>query len=545
MRTTTGTCDPEERIDALATAMELLGEDASDALVAEVADALLRAHERTGMDPDTTVVAFLGATGSGKSSLFNALLGADLAEVGVVRPTTRSALAAVQPGHEATHLLHWIGVGHRVQVPAGAGLPPGVALVDLPDIDSLDVANHALVERLGARVDVLVWVLDPQKYADDIIHTQWIRPLAAHAEVTAAVLTQVDRLPTTERRAVSQDLRRLLAEDGVADPHVLETSAVTGEGIDELRLVIARTAHDVAEKSLRVQGVLDDAVDRVRTEVGGPDLPPFDPRGLSSALVDVAAQASGASRVVDAVGGAHLHRGVKATGWLPLRWLRGLRADPLARLHLGGTPGESRTSLPQPSVAAPAALSGGVRRVVEALGGGRPPGWRRALARVSRSSLEALPARLDGAIARTDLAMAHRPRWWGWADALQWIGWIVAAAGALWVLGVQLAGQFLLVDWPVPAWRGLPVPTWMILLGLLWTLLVVALARVGLHTGARRRRRLARARLDEAVRGVVEEALVAPLVAEDRRQHDVLDALDRATCAPLKRPRRWVGHTGQ
>ena len=352
MRTTTGTCDPEERIDALATAMELLGEDASDALVAEVADALLRAHERTGMDPDTTVVAFLGATGSGKSSLFNALLGADLAQVGVVRPTTRSALAAVQPGHEATHLLHWIGVGHRVQVPAGAGLPPGVALVDLPDIDSLDVANHVLVERLGARVDVLVWVLDPQKYADDIIHTQWIRPLAAHAEVTAAVLTQVDRLPTTERRAVSQDLRRLLAEDGIADPHVLETSAVTGEGIDELRLVIARTAHEVAEKSLRVQGVLDDAVGRVRSEVGGPDLPPFDPQGLSSALVDVAARASGASRVVDAVGGAHLHRGVKATGWLPLRWLRGLRADPLARLHLGGTPGESAPRIPEDTVRA-------------------------------------------------------------------------------------------------------------------------------------------------------------------------------------------------
>lgn len=537
MRTTTGSPDPEERIDALATAMELLGEDASDALVSSVADALLRAHERTGLDPDTTVVAFVGATGSGKSSLFNALLGADLGEVGVVRPTTREALAAVQPGHGATRLLRWIGVERSVQVPAGAGLPDGVALVDLPDIDSLDVANRELVERLGARVDVLVWVLDPQKYADDLIHTRWIAPLASHAEVTAAVLTQVDRLSPRDRAAVTEDLRRLLVADGISVPRVLETSAVTGEGVGDLRSLIARTAHDVSERSLRVQGILDDAVRDVRREVGTTDLPTFDPAGLSSALVDVAARASGAPRVVDAVARAHVHRGGRATGWLPLRWVRGLRADPLARLHLGGGGSESLTSLPVPPVAAPTELSAGVRRVVEAMGEGRPPGWRRSLARLSRSSLGVLPARLDHAVARTDLAMAHAPRWWGWADALQWVGWLVAAAGALWVLGVQLARQFLLVDWPVPSWRGLPVPTWMLLLGLLWTLVVVAVARLGVWAGARRRRRLARVRLDEAVRGVIEEGLVAPLVAEDRRQNDVLVALERASRTPGRRRR--------
>lgn len=525
----------EERVDSLATAMELLGEDASDSLVSSVADALLRAHERTGMDPETTVVAFVGATGSGKSSLFNALLGADLAQVGVVRPTTREALAAVQPGHEAGRLLRWIGVARSVQVPTGAGLPRGVALVDLPDIDSLSEENRALVERLGARVDVLVWVLDPQKYADDLIHTHWIAPLASHAEVTAAVLTQVDRLPAPERAAVAADLRRLLVRDGVVRPNLLETSSLTGEGIDDLRGLIEATAAEVRAKSLRAQGVLDDAVAEVRAELGVTDLPPFDPSGLSRSLVSVGVRASGADRVIDAVGEAHVHRGVRSTGWLPLRWLRSFRADPLSRLHLGGGGGDSRTSLPEPTVAAPAELSTGIRRVVEAMGRDRGERWRRSLARVSRSSLGVLPAGLDRAIARTDLAMGRAPRWWGWADGLQWIGWLAAAAGALWVLGVQVARQFLLVDWPVPSLGALPVPTWMILAGILFTLVVVGLARVGVWVGSRRRRSLARARLDEAVRDVIEEELVAPLIAEDRRQHDIVDALDRASGAPTGR----------
>lgn len=521
--------DPLERIDALARAMDLLGADVAPDVVDRVADDLLRAHERTGLDPSTTVVALVGATGSGKSSLFNALVGSDLAEVGVLRPTTTDALAAVLPGHEAARLLEWIGVDRRVLVPAGAGLPPGVALVDVPDIDSVSAANRGSARRLAERVDLVVWVLDPQKYADDVIHTAWVAPMARQADVTVTALSQVDRLGAAERRAVATDLTGLLRADGVPRPRVLEVSSVTGEGVDGLRELVAATAEGIRTRALRVQGVLDRAVDEVTEAVGlTGDLPDLDTEGLAAAAAGAAGRAAGVERVVDAVGAAHVHRGVRACGWLPVRWLRSLRADPLARLHLGGGAGDSvPTAAPVPVTAA-AELSTGVRRVVDRMGEGRPPVWRRDLHAVSRTALEDLPARVDTAVAGTDLGMSRPPRWWGWSSALQWIGWACAVAGVLWVLGVRLAAQFLLVDWAVPVWRGLPVPTWLLLGGIVWTLLVAALSRPALAVGRRTRERRARRALLGSVEEALAERLVAPLVAEDHRQREITGALAAA-----------------
>ncbi len=71
----------------------------------------------------------------------------------------------------------------------------GLVLLDLPDHDSTEVAHRLEVDRLVELVDVLVWVLDPQKYADAAIHDRYLRPLARHAEVMVVVLNQVDRLP--------------------------------------------------------------------------------------------------------------------------------------------------------------------------------------------------------------------------------------------------------------------------------------------------------------------------------------------------------------
>lgn len=526
---------PEDRVQDLARAMDLLGGDVPEDVIDTLADVLLRAHERRGLDPDTTVAALVGATGSGKSSLLNALVGHDIVHAGVLRPTTTEALAAVQPGTAAAALLDWIGIDQRVIVPTGAGIPEGVALVDLPDIDSVEDVNREVVERLAARVDLLVWVLDPQKYADDLIHSAWIAPMADHAGVTVTVLSQVDRLGEEDRREVAADLERLLVADGVRSPLVVEVSSVTGEGLGELRTVLDHTARDVRERALRVRGLLDDGVAEVRRAVGlEHPLPDFDPEGLAAALVGVAGAAAGVDRVAGAVGDAHRHRGVRSCGWLPLRWLRGLRADPLARLHLGGGGGDSvTTSAPDPAAPAPTAsaaeLSTGVRRVVEDVSRGRPDVWQRSLAAVSRTQVAGLPARLDRAVAGTDLGMARAPAWWGWSNALQWLGWVCAAAGILWILGVQAARQFLLVEWPPPLWRGLPVPTWMVLVGVAWTLVVVALSWPGVLVGARRRARSARVALSASVRECVEADLVDPLVEEDSRQHQVEEFLARAS----------------
>ena len=72
-----------------------------------------RAGERLRLSGEHTVVALAGSTGSGKSSLFNALAGADLSPVGVRRPTTSKAHASVWGAEGAAPLVQWLGVPRR------------------------------------------------------------------------------------------------------------------------------------------------------------------------------------------------------------------------------------------------------------------------------------------------------------------------------------------------------------------------------------------------------------------------------------------------
>src|SRR5690606_15305226 len=96
-----------------------------------------------------TVVAVAGATGSGKSSLFNALAGRPLADVGVRRPTTAITEAAVFGGG-AGELLDWLGVTRRHVLTTDDDDDDltGLVLLDLPDHDSVEAAHRDEVDRL-------------------------------------------------------------------------------------------------------------------------------------------------------------------------------------------------------------------------------------------------------------------------------------------------------------------------------------------------------------------------------------------------------------
>ncbi|WP_306468442.1 MULTISPECIES: hypothetical protein [unclassified Actinomyces] len=109
-----------------------------------------------------------------------------------------------------------------------------------------------VAQRLAALVDVLVWVLDPEKYADAVIHHDFIAPMAEHATVAVVALNQVDRLDAHERRQAVRDLTRLLAAEGLDGVDVVEVSARTGEGVQELRSRIRQVAgsEDVSARRL-------------------------------------------------------------------------------------------------------------------------------------------------------------------------------------------------------------------------------------------------------------------------------------------------------
>jgi hypothetical protein len=194
-----------------------------------------------------TVIALAGGTGSGKSTLFNALSGATFSPPGVTRPTTRHVHACVWGMQGAGPLLDWLGVQRRHRYARASVLDSGEAdldgliLLDLPDHDSVVTASMAAVDRLSKLADMVVWVLDPQKYADAAVHNRYLIPLAGHSAVFTMVLNQVDVLPPDQARDCEEDLRRLLDTEGLTETPLLPVSARTGAGLPELRALLTET----------------------------------------------------------------------------------------------------------------------------------------------------------------------------------------------------------------------------------------------------------------------------------------------------------------
>src|SRR6201996_9756547 len=212
------------------------------------ADAMLkRAGERLRLSSNHTVVALAGGTGSGKSTLFNALSGATFSPPGVTRPMTRHVHACMWGMQGAAPLLDWLAVQRRHRharasvLDSGESDLDGLILLDLPDHDSVVTASMAAVDRLSKLADMVIWVLDPQKYADAAVHNRYLIPLAGHAAVFTVVLNQIDVLSPQQARDCDEDLRRLLDHEGLLDAPILPVSARTGAGLGELRALLTDT----------------------------------------------------------------------------------------------------------------------------------------------------------------------------------------------------------------------------------------------------------------------------------------------------------------
>ncbi|MGW7579175.1 YfjP family GTPase [Streptomyces sp. NPDC054765] len=264
------------RLDALRELVALSRTRLDGRMLEGAGRVLETADERYRLSGEHTVVAIAGATGSGKSSLFNALAGANRSQVGPRRPTTAEPVACVWPGSRpgAEGLLHRLGVpAHRRHAPAdGSSELHGLILIDLPDHDSSATEHRAQVDRMLELVDAVIWVVDPEKYADAVLHERYLRPLAGYAEVMFVVLNQVDRLPGDAADQVVDDLRRLLDEDGLAlgehgEPGaaVLALSAATGKGVGELRESLGQFVAERGAADRRLAADVDAAAERLRS----------------------------------------------------------------------------------------------------------------------------------------------------------------------------------------------------------------------------------------------------------------------------------------
>ena len=205
--------------------------------------------------PLLTVVG--GSTGAGKSTLVNSLIGSRVTAPGVLRPTTRSPVLVHHPDD-----ANWFGqdrllpdlerVHHSTDdpdalqlVPSDA-LPPGLAILDAPDVDSVEERNRLLAAQLLAAADLWLFVTSAARYADQV---PW-GFLKQAAERSTSVAIVLDRTPEEATQTVATHLARMLASRGLKDSplFVVAEGKVDDEGllpadhVAEIRawLVVAR-----------------------------------------------------------------------------------------------------------------------------------------------------------------------------------------------------------------------------------------------------------------------------------------------------------------
>jgi GTP-binding protein EngB required for normal cell division len=530
-----------DHLRALSEAVELCEGRVDSGVLDEARRVVDQADRRLAISGSATVVALAGATGSGKSSIFNALSGTTLATVGVRRPTTAHAMACSWGEESAEDLLDWLQIPRRHALesdPNMAAALDGLVLLDLPDHDSTEVDHRMEVDRLVQLVDMLVWVVDPQKYADAAIHDRYLKPLAQHSDVMMIILNQVDKLSARQREQCLKDLRRLLSSEGLAKVPVLAVSAVTGEGIEGLRETLAKQVAEKQAAALRLAADVSVAVARLSEASGTTKVTPLAQSSINQLTTQVAI-AAGVPVVTEAVGKAWRLRGGLATGWPVLAWVAKFKPDPLRRLHLDrlgvgrrrkeiDPSGVGRTSLPETSGVQKARVDTAVRTLADQAAQGLTRGWADEIRRAARSAEDALPDRVDRAIATTDLDLAQHRRWWQLIRVLQWLLVATVVVGLGW-LGLSFLLAYLQLP-PLPdvVWWGLPAPTVLVVGGVLAGLLLAGLARIGVEVGARRRTTKARQSLRAAIARVTGELVVEPVKAEQARYESARLALERA-----------------
>jgi GTP-binding protein EngB required for normal cell division len=515
----------DERLAALGEAAGLADGRLDADAVEQARELVARAGERLGLGLESTVVALAGPTGAGKSRLFNVLAGEDLANVGRRRPTTATGQAAVW-GDGADPLLDWLEIPRRHRL-AADGLD-GLVLLDLPDFDSVETAHRLEVDRVVGLADLVAWVVEPQKYADAALHDRYLRPLASHGEAMAVVLNQADLLSREEVDAWRADVTRLLSEDGIRGAPLLVVSAETGEGLEELRRLLAERVRARDAAVARLAADVDDAVEALESACGdarAAGVRSEDRGRLAVALED----AAGVPAVLRAVEAAHRRRGALATGWPFVRWVRRLRPDPLRRLRLPETPSaEVRTSLPRPTDVQTAQMATAARRLADRAAEGLPEPWPRLLRDAATSRDAEVADRLDRAVSGADLHVS-RPRWWSVASLLQKAFAFALLAGSLWLLVLAVLGYLRVDDVvPLPEAYGIPIPTWLFAGGALAGIVLAFLARLANGGGARRRARAAARSLRSRIEDVGNELVVAPVEAELDVQRRLCEAVASA-----------------
>ena len=572
-----------------------------ETVLLDAAETLERLSQRRELSTEHTVIGFFGATGSGKSTLFNAIAGQNIALSAPTRPTTSTVQAAIWEAEGSEELLDWLGIDKRVypqtqalaaegeategnEAVGGVAAPNavtepapglfnrirravggrgemrtrtgGLILLDMPDFDSVTTTNRDLAARMMRYVDVLVWVVDPQKYADAVIHRDFMVPLAASGAQALCVLNQADKLAPAEVPAVLASLTRLLQAEGT-EAHLLAApiavSARTGEGVDALRDMLAQVA---AAKSLSLQRTdaqLHATASQLRTYAGGEGTVLAGAYALDAEqkLVQACYTSSHTEQVLQAATASYRRAAGQRTGWILTRWMSRLKADPLRRLHLGqqdetkstskaeksagmlGSDSENApelvaSSLPPLSAAQKAGMANAVRQYSKQMANRIDEPWKRSIKEAALSREAELPELLERDMVRIDYGLGRTRAPWVVFNALQWIALLSALAGVAWLTLISGMAylQIQLPPAPTPEGSPVPLPTLLLLLGVLLGIASAGVGRLLTAMGSRYYARKLRGRLQTGVEKAVQSCVVAPVQQEAKRLNAYRKALD-------------------
>lgn len=578
-----------------------------ETVLLDAAETLERLSQRRELSTEHTVIGFFGATGSGKSTLFNAIAGQNIALSAPTRPTTSTVQAAIWEAEGSEELLDWLGIDKRVypqtqalaaegeategneaggnnKATGGAAAPNavtepapglfnrirravggrgemrtrtgGLILLDMPDFDSVTTTNRDLAARMMRYVDVLVWVVDPQKYADAVIHRDFMVPLAASGAQALCVLNQADKLAPAEVPAVLASLTRLLQAEGT-EAHLLAApiavSARTGEGVDVLRDLLAQVA---AAKSLSLQRTdaqLHATASQLRTYAGGEGTVLAGAYALDAEqkLVKACYASSQAEQVLQAATASYRRTAGQHTGWILTRWMSRLKADPLRRLHLGqqeetkstskaeksagmlGSDSENApelvaSSLPPLSAAQKAGMANAVRQYSKQMAARIDEPWKRSMKEAALSREAELPELLERDMVRIDYGLGRTRAPWVIFNALQWIALLSALVGVGWLTLISGMAylQIQLPPAPTPEGSPVPLPTLLLLLGILLGIASAGVGRLLTAMGSRYYARKLRGRLQTGMEKAVQSCVVAPVQQEAKRLNAYRKALD-------------------
>ena len=462
------------------------------------------AAERFSRSTDHVTVALAGGTGSGKSSLFNALTGTELATVGVRRPTTAEPQAVVigDGPERADTLLDWLKIDQRHH--AADEHLAGAVVVDLPDIDSVEQGHWLTAERLIDRTDLLVWVLDPLKYAHAVTHERYFSRLARHAEVLFVALNHADRLAPEELDTCLEHLRSLLAAQGLAGARLFATSALDGQGVGELTEAIRAEVRARTAPAERLRADAATLLDEASAQLPQPEQLHLDERALLSSLTHAVAEPQ-LSSTAHAEYRRMALRGCRSPARRLVSWVIGVLVG--AVRTLGDTVGlrsePAKLTAPVSANAVRRTLLEAVAPLVRDL----PDPAAHRLTDVAEDRASAATTTLRRHVDGVALRPPSRT-WWTATSLLRGVAQLAATIGLVWLAAAGAVLWLALPPLPMPNAAGdVPWPTALLLGGVLVSLLLGGVARLLTGVAARRHAAHVSDRLREAIRLAVEESL--------------------------------------